>query len=211
MKLCCIWKSCRDHEVLILGDPSLLLWAFGTLLFFVFTASVTKSKLLLLSAQQSNQLRDESLGQRIEVWLGKPAGWEGGGLVSPKSSAPKFGLGASFNSSLQWQSFSRGSSWLTDWTQVSCLEGRFLHCRQILYQLSYKGSPLSLGIATSSTEPRDSWRLLLKLAPNPNFQPSLKASFFHRANKQRWRNRVKKVMSCCKYFLGLVKTLKGMC
>ena len=31
--------------------------------------------------------------------------------------------------------FSRGSSWLREWTQF------FLHCRQILYQLSYQGIP----------------------------------------------------------------------
>ena len=182
--------------------------AFRTLLFFVFTASLTKSTLLLLSAQQANQLRDESLGQRIGIFIGKAPDWEDGGLVSPKSIAPKFGFGASFNSSLQWQSFPRGSSWLTDWTQVSCLEGGFLHCRQILYQLSYKGSPLSLG-GTSSAEHFDSWRLLLKLAPNPNFQTSSKASFFHRANRQRWQSRVKQVISCCKYFLVLIKTLRG--
>ena len=37
---------------------------------------------------------------------------------------------------LEWvtYSFSRGSSWPGNWTRV------FLHCRQILYQLSYQGS-----------------------------------------------------------------------
>ena len=38
---------------------------------------------------------------------------------------------------LEWVAipFSRGSSWLRDWTQV------FLHCRQMLYRLSQQGSP----------------------------------------------------------------------
>ena len=44
---------------------------------------------------------------------------------------------------LEWVaiSFSRGSSRSTNQTRVSCIESRFLHCRQILYRLSRKGSP----------------------------------------------------------------------
>ena len=40
---------------------------------------------------------------------------------------------------LEWLaiSFSRGSSWPRDWTNV------FQHCRRILYQLSHQGSPVS--------------------------------------------------------------------
>ena len=40
---------------------------------------------------------------------------------------------------LEWVaiSFSRGSSWPRDWTQVSCIAGR-----QTLYPLSHQGSPL---------------------------------------------------------------------
>ena len=36
--------------------------------------------------------------------------------------------------------FSRGSSWLKDWTQVSCIAGQFFTIWAILYQLSHKGS-----------------------------------------------------------------------
>ena len=36
--------------------------------------------------------------------------------------------------------FSRGSSQPRNRTRVSCIGGRLLHCRRILYQLSYKGS-----------------------------------------------------------------------
>ena len=44
---------------------------------------------------------------------------------------------------LEWVaiSFSRGSSGPRNRTRVSCIAGRFLHCRQILYWLSYKRSP----------------------------------------------------------------------
>ena len=255
MKLCCIWKSCRDHEVLILGDPSLLLWGIwdpsllcihciryqvqaptalcttgqsverwvtGTknrgligkasrlrrwwtaaaakslqscpalcdpkdgsppgcpvptilqartlewvaISFFnawkwkVKVESLSRVQLLVTSWTAAYQAPLPMGFSRQEYWSGVPS------PLSQKSNAPKFGFWASFNSSLQWQSFSRGSSRLTDWTQVSCLEGRFLHCRQILYQLSYKGCPLSLGIATSSTEYLESWRLLFETSPN---------------------------------------------
>ena len=46
---------------------------------------------------------------------------------------------------LEWVAipFSRRSSRPTNQTQVSCVEGGFLHCRQSLYQLSYKGSPFA--------------------------------------------------------------------
>ena len=37
-------------------------------------------------------------------------------------------------------SFSRGSSWPRDPTQVSCIAGDLLHCRQVLYRLSHQGS-----------------------------------------------------------------------
>ena len=37
--------------------------------------------------------------------------------------------------------FSMGSSQPRDQTQVSCIAGALLHCRQILYGLSYQGSP----------------------------------------------------------------------
>jgi len=328
MKLCCIWKSCPDHEVLILGDPSLLLWGLwdpsllcihciryqvqaptalcttgqsverwvtgaknrgligkasrlrrwwtavaakslqlcptlcnpkdssppGSSVPYIYTAAAA-AKLLQLCPTLCNPIDGSPPGILVpgilqartlewvaisfsNAWKWKvkvkslsrvqllATSWtaayqaplsmgfsrqEVPSPLSQKSNAPKFGFWASFKSSLQWHSFSRGSSRLTDWTQVSCLEGRFLHCRQILYQLSYKGCPLSLGIATSSTEYLESWRLLLKLVQIPNFQTSLKASFFYRANGQRWQSRVRKVMSCCKYFLVLVKTLKGMC
>ena len=44
---------------------------------------------------------------------------------------------------LEWAaiSFSRGSSWPSDRTRVSCVAGGLLHCRWILYQLSHQGSP----------------------------------------------------------------------
>ena len=43
---------------------------------------------------------------------------------------------------LKWVaiSLSRGSSWPRDWTQVSCLADSLLHCRRILYWLSYQYS-----------------------------------------------------------------------
>ena len=43
---------------------------------------------------------------------------------------------------LEWAAFffSRGSSQPRNRTRVSCIGGRLLHCRRILYQLSYKGS-----------------------------------------------------------------------
>lgn len=37
---------------------------------------VTESRLILLSAQQANKLRDELLGQKMETLFGKPADWE---------------------------------------------------------------------------------------------------------------------------------------
>ena len=45
---------------------------------------------------------------------------------------------------LEWVdiSFCRRSSWPRDRTQVTCIASTLLHCRQILYQLSYQGSPL---------------------------------------------------------------------
>ena len=42
---------------------------------------VTKSKLVLLTEWQDNQLRDELLGQRTETLFGKPADGEDGELV----------------------------------------------------------------------------------------------------------------------------------
>ena len=43
---------------------------------------------------------------------------------------------------LEWVaiSFSRGYSWPRDWTQISCIAGSLLHCRQILYWLNHQGT-----------------------------------------------------------------------
>ena len=42
---------------------------------------------------------------------------------------------------LEWFaiSFSGGSSQPRDQTQLSCIAGKLLHCRQILYQMSHQG------------------------------------------------------------------------
>ena len=49
--------------------------------------------------------------------------------------------GISQGSILEWvaTSCSGVSSWRRDGIQVSCIAGSFLHCRQILYQLSHQG------------------------------------------------------------------------
>ena len=75
---------------------------------------------------------------------------------------------------LEWVAFpfSRGSSQPRDWTQVSCIMGRFFlrenpglpHCRQTLYQLSHKGSPRILEWVASpfssrSSRPRNQTRV----------------------------------------------------
>ena len=43
---------------------------------------------------------------------------------------------------LEWVaiSFSKGSCRPRNQTQISCITGKFLHCRWVLYQLSYEGS-----------------------------------------------------------------------
>ena len=48
---------------------------------------------------------------------------------------------------LEWVaiSFSRGSSWPRDWTQVSCIVGGLLHCRQTLYWLNHQEAWVTLG------------------------------------------------------------------
>ena len=43
---------------------------------------VTESKLVLLTAPQANQLKDEVLGQKIVTLFGKPTDGEDGGLMS---------------------------------------------------------------------------------------------------------------------------------
>ena len=64
---------------------------------------------------------------------------------------------------LEWVaiSFSRGSSWPRNWTHVSW------HCRQILYRLSYEGSPrlkYSVNIIFICTgKPKNSCHLLILL------------------------------------------------
>ena len=61
---------------------------------------------------------------------------------------------------LEWVAFpvSRGPSQLRDWTQVS------LYCRQILYQMSHKGSPRILAwvayhFSSRSSQPRNQTRV----------------------------------------------------
>ena len=62
---------------------------------------------------------------------------------------------------LEWVAFpfSRGSSQPRDWTQVSRIAGRFFFyfCRQILYQLSHKGSPRILEWVAYPFSRRFSW------------------------------------------------------
>ena len=61
-------------------------------------------------------------------------------LATPLTVTFQAPLSMGFSRQYYWGgaiSSSRGSSQFRDWTHVSCL----LHCRQILYQLSYEGSP----------------------------------------------------------------------
>ena len=51
--------------------------------------SVTKSKFVLLSAQQGNKSRDEVLGQGRTTLFGKAADGEDGGLVSQRTIFPE--------------------------------------------------------------------------------------------------------------------------
>ena len=76
-----------------------------------------------------------------------PESFDGGGLVAKfcltlfdpmDYSPPRSSVRRIFQARVpEWVAipFSRGSSWLREWTQF------FLHCRQILYQLSYQGIP----------------------------------------------------------------------
>ena len=50
---------------------------------------VTKSKLILLVAQQTNKLRDGLLGPGIATLFIKPADQEDGGLVSQRTILPE--------------------------------------------------------------------------------------------------------------------------
>ena len=50
---------------------------------------VTESKLVLLTTQQADKLRDELLGQGIVTLLRKPADREAGGLLSQRTILPK--------------------------------------------------------------------------------------------------------------------------
>ena len=52
-------------------------------------SDVTKSKLILLTTQQTNKLRDKVLGQGIATSFRKPADREDGGLVSQRTIFPK--------------------------------------------------------------------------------------------------------------------------
>ena len=86
----------------------------------------------------------------------EPSGCCGGGLVAkvlfnsynPMGCSPPGSSvhGISQARILEWVaiSFSRGSSWPRDWTQVSCIVGDLLHCKQILYWLSHQGSKLQV-------------------------------------------------------------------
>ena len=77
---------------------------------------------------------------------------EGGGLitkscptlVTPWTVAQQASLSMGFFQAriLEWVavSFSKGSSRPRNRTQISCITGKFLHCRWVLYQLSYEGS-----------------------------------------------------------------------
>ena len=51
--------------------------------------NVTKSKLVLLTTQQANKLRDELLGQGIVILFWKPEDWEDGGLLSQRTILPE--------------------------------------------------------------------------------------------------------------------------
>ena len=53
--------------------------------------------------------------------------------------------------------FSRGSSWLRDWTQASCIAGQFFNIWATLYQLSHKGSPSILAWVAYPFSSRSSW------------------------------------------------------
>lgn len=52
---------------------------------------VTESKLVLLTAGQTNQLRDEVLGQGMAALFGQPADREDSGLVSQGNILLRFG------------------------------------------------------------------------------------------------------------------------
>ena len=54
---------------------------------------------------------------------------------------------------LEWVaiSFSRGSSWPRDWTQVSCIAGSLLYFSQVLYWLCHQGNPFYFLLQFKST------------------------------------------------------------
>ena len=73
------WLSPLPHMTIL--DPWLLHWPVPrghSLLPTSLLDSVTESKLILLTAQQADELREELLGQRIVTLFVKPADQEGG-------------------------------------------------------------------------------------------------------------------------------------
>ena len=73
------WLSPLPHMTIL--DPRLLHWPVPrghSLLPTSLLDSVTESKLILLTAQQADELREELLGQRIVTLFVKPADQEGG-------------------------------------------------------------------------------------------------------------------------------------
>ena len=107
-------RSSRKWSQQLLG-PYLKIprWGLaGHELWFLWLASpkfVRESKIILLSAQRANKLRDELLGQKRAILFGKPAAWENVSVTKPPS--PKL------EDRLHLYSKGRG------WSPSSCQEG----------------------------------------------------------------------------------------
>ena len=106
---------------------------------------------------------------------------------------------------MEWVAFpfSRGSSQPRDWTQVSRIAGRFFtrwatgeaqglpHCRQILYQLSHKGSPRILEWVAYPFSSGSSW---LK---NPTRSPTLQVDSLPTELSGKPLHMVINMFQCC--------------
>ena len=81
----------NTKEVMCLSSPQ------NNVVHYIKTRGVViESKLLLLTSQKANKLRDKSFGQGIEILFGKLAEWEDGGLSFQRTIFPQVRMQVSF-------------------------------------------------------------------------------------------------------------------
>ena len=85
MSTCTLWLTSPRWEVFPRSPLSKEDWQLPHF--------VTKSKLILLTAQQANKSRDKSLGQEIRTSFRKSAGQGDGGLASQRTIFPELNSG----------------------------------------------------------------------------------------------------------------------